>query len=390
MTMNTKKEVFREYLNEYLKADRPGKSKILDNLIGVTKMHRKAIIRSLKREQMRYSQTSRRGAGRPVIYGKDVTAAIREVWEIAGEICAERLHPIILEYVCILQRDKMWHHGDNTTEKLLNVSLGTLKNRIDGFVRIKDGGGRSTTKPSNLKEIIPVRRGPWDNPDPGFGEIDTVVHCGSSLCGDMAYTVNYTDIATGWGEWGAQINKGQIRTKENIAKIKERLPFPLLGLDPDTGSEFINWHLKGWCDDNKIELTRSRPNHKNDNAHVEQKNYTNVRKLLGYARIDNQRAVDVMNELYSGPWRLYVNFFQPSMKCVLKKRIGSRYVRKYDTPKTPYQRVMEHKKIDQSVKDELARVKENLNPLILRREIDRLAEKVFKIQKQTAMATPKK
>jgi len=171
-------------------------------------MHRKVIIRALKREQMQYNQTSRPKAGRPVIYGKDITAAIREMWETAGEICAERLHPIIPEYADILQRNKMWHHQEETAEKLLNISLGTLKNRLDRFIRIKNGGGRSTTKPSDLKETIPIRRGSWDNPSPKFGEIDTVVHCGSSLCGNMAYTVNYADIATGWGEWGAQINKG--------------------------------------------------------------------------------------------------------------------------------------------------------------------------------------
>src|SRR3989344_5119698 len=339
MTMATKKEVLLEHLERYLKASRQVKKEMLDHLVSTLKMHRKTIIRSLKREQNRDPWKEWGKAGRPLMYGADAVTALKEVWEISGELCAERLHSIIAQYLKILVRDNMWTHSDEATWKLQAMSIGTMKDRIAGFVRAKVGGGRSTTKPSNLKEIIPIRRGPWENPDPGYGEIDTVVHCGSTLSGNMAYTVNFVDIATFWSESSAQINKGQQRTKNSIIEIKKRLPFPLLGLDPDTGSEFINWVLKSWCDQEKVELTRSRPNHKNDNAHIEQRNFTNVRKLLGYSRIDTQEAVDLMNQLYSGPWRLYVNFFQPVMRCIEKKRIGSRYARKYDTPKTPYQRV---------------------------------------------------
>ena len=148
-------------------------------------------------------------------------------------------------------------------------------------------------------------------------------------------------------------------------------------MDPDTGSEFVNWHCKGWCDTEKIELTRSRPNHKNDNAHVEQKNYTVVRKVLGYTRIETDEAVVLMNQLYAGPWRLFVNFFQPTMKCVEKKRVGSKYIRKYDTPQTPYQRALTDPRISAEVKAELTVLKETLNPLVLRKEIDTLVRKIF-------------
>ena len=246
--MATKQEVFKEHLRAYLKAPKQEKTIILNGLAQTLGMHRKSVIRALKREQMRSERSSRTKAGRRTTYTPDVVAALKEVWEIAGTICAERLHPIVSEYVRILKRDQMWHHGKTTTEKLLRMSEGTMKNRIGRFVRLKAGGGRSTTKPSDLKEIIPIRRGPWDNPLPGFGEIDTVVHCGHTLSGDMAYTVNFTDIATMWTESAGQLNKGQGRTCESIAEMKRRLPFPLKGLDPDTGSEFINWHLKAWCD----------------------------------------------------------------------------------------------------------------------------------------------
>lgn len=381
MTMATKKELFREVLKRYLKASNLQKKIILDELSASSGMHRKSVIRALKREQNRDPWKEQGKAGRPLMYGPDVTAALKEIWEISGELCAERLKPMIPEYLAILIRDNMWLHDEIATIKLSAMSMGTMKDRITRFLRIKVGGGRSTTKPSNLKEVIPIRRGLWENPDPGYGEIDTVVHCGTTLSGDMAYTVNFVDIATFWSESAAQINKGQERTKKSIMEMKRRLPFPLLGLDPDTGSEFINWVLKDWCDQEGIELTRSRPNHKNDNAHIEQRNFTNVRKLLGYSRIDTQEAVNLMNELYAGPWRLYVNFFQPVMQCQGKERIGSRYIRRYDIPKTPYQRVMTDSRVEARVKEKLARQYASLNPKTLRKEIDTLVRKIFEAQK---------
>ena len=380
--MATKKEVVREHLGEYLKASRREKTRILDYLAAVLGMHRKSVMRALKRRQMRDPWHEQRKAGRPLQYGPDVTAALKEIWKISGELCAERLYPMLPEYARIMERDGMWRHSDETTGKLRAMSGATMKRRIAGFVRVRLGGGRSTTKPSDLKEIIPIRRGPWENPAPGYGEIDTVVHCGHTLSGDMAYTVNFVDIATFWSESAAQINKGQQRTRDSIVKMKQRLPFPLRGLDPDTGSEFINWHVKEWCDREGIELTRSRPNHKNDNAHIEQRNFTNVRKLLGYSRIDTPDAVALMNELYAGPWRLYTNFFQPVMRCVEKKRIGSRYVRKHDTPQTPYIRALADPMISEMVKDGLRRQYAILNPATLRKEIDRLVESIFTIQKR--------
>lgn len=386
MKMATKKEVIREHLPIYLKASRKEKAVILNSLNSSLRLHRKSLIRSLKRMQRYDPWKPRKKVGRPLRYGPGVTAALSELWQISGELCAERLRPMLSEYLKILIRDNMWPHDDEITGQLQAMSMGTMKDRMAQFLRIKLGGGRSTTKPSDLKEVIPIRRGPWENPEPGYGEIDTVVHCGSTLSGEMAYTVNFVDIATFWSESVAQINKGQLRTKSSVVEIQRRLPFPLLGLDPDTGSEFINWVLKGWCDEEGIELTRSRPNHKNDNAHIEQRNFTNVRKLLGYSRLDTQEAVELMNELYAGPWRWYVNFFQPVMQCVEKKRIGSKYVRRYDVPKTPYQRVMADLRIDGEVKEKLAQQYTSLNPKTLRQEIDILVQKIFKAQK--AAKTP--
>lgn len=381
--MGTKKEVLEEHLSKYLKASRKGKTKILDHLTVALKMHRKAVIRALRREQLRNPEKPPKKRGRKLLYGAGVTAALRECWEIGGEICAERLKSILGEYVHILQRDRMWTHRQSDTTLLFRMSLGTMKNRIRDFEKAKASGGKSTTKPGNLKEVIPVRTGPWENPEPGYGEIDTVAHCGSTLLGSFCYSVNFTDIATSWVESVAQRDKGQMRTRESIEEIARRLPFPLKGLDPDSGSEFVNWHLYGWCKEQKIELSRSRPNHKNDNAHIEQKNYAGIRKFAGYSRIDRDRAIALLDDLYAGPLRLYLNFFQPSMKCLEKVRIGSRYVRTYDMPQTPYQRVLADPRIDQTVKDKLAGIYATLNPKKLRQEIDRHIAKILKIQRQS-------
>ena len=383
MTMETKIEIFRTKLSEYLKANKQDKTKILDHVVGVTEMHRKAIIRAFKRLQKKDPwKKSDCKSGRHVIYTPDVTVALKDLWDISRQLCAERLHPVITDYLEPLIRDGDWHHPDDVTYKLQAMSLGTMKRRIKKFQKAMIGGGRSTTKPSNLKELIPIRRDIWDNPKPGYGEIDTVVHCGHTLSGDMAYSVNFVDIRTFWNETYAQINKGQTRTKQSIVSIRERLPFDMLGLDPDSGSEFINFVLYDWCKEQGIELSRSRPNHKNDNAHIEQKNYTTVRNVFGYSRIDTQEAVDLMNQLYTGPWRLYVNFFQPSMKCLEKFRIGSRYRRKYDTPQTPYHRIMSLSDIPKKVKDDLSVQYARLNPLRLKRQIDSLVKQIFQIQKR--------
>lgn len=382
MTMGTKQELFRSCLERYLTGTTKEKTRILDELAANTGMHRKAVIRALRREQCHDARLPQRRRGPKERYGPAITAALKELWEMSGELCAERLKPALPDYLHPLERDGDWCHHQETTALLQQMSLATMKRRIAGFRKARSPRGMSTTKPSHLKEMIPVRTGPWENPRPGFGEIDSVAHCGHTLLGDFAYTINYTDIATTWTECAAQLNKGQERTLKSIHAIRERLPWPLLGLDPDSGSEFVNWHCKAWCDAETIELTRSRPNHRNDNAHVEQKNYTVVRKALGYVRIEEDTAITLMNRLYAGPWRLFVNFFQPTMKCVQKERIGSKYRRRYDTPQTPYRRAMADDRILPAVKADLARLKNTLNPLALRREIDTLTDKILHLARR--------
>lgn len=376
--MATKQEIFKEKLQEYLAASRKEKGRLLDSVCSVVGVHRKAAVRRFKTLQLRPSSWQER-RGRKKVYGHRTTAALKEVWEAASRICAERLHPIIPEYVQILIRDGMWPHGQTETELLLAASVATAKRRIDSFERIKRYGGRGNTKPSALKEIIPIRRGPWQNPPPGWGEVDTVAHCGYTISGDFAYTVQYTDIATIWTCLAAQWNKGEVETIKSMERIQAHLPLPLLGIDPDSGGEFINWHLKEWCDGRRVEMTRTRPYMKNDHARIEQKNYTNVRRIVGYTRFDRPECVQTLNELYD-TLEDYINFFVPSMVCVRKERVWSRKIRRYDVAQTAYQRVLAHPGIADDVKDKLRQKYVTLNPKLLKQKCDLVLKKLFKIR----------
>lgn len=378
MTMATKQEIFQEKLREYLAASKAEKGAILDSVCRVTGCHRKGAIRRFRTLQLRPRSFPER-RGRKPIYGHRIAAPLKELWEMAGRISGPRIHPVIPEYIRILERDGMWRYGENVTALLRQASMATLKRRIDSFERIKKGGGRGTTKPSGLKEIIPIRRGPWQNSPPGNGEIDTVAHGGVTIAGDFCYTVQYTDVATIWTCLAAQWNKGEEATRESIARIQEHLPFPLHGIDPDSGSEFINWHLKAWCDEQGIVMSRTRPYMKNDHARIEQKNYTNIRRFVGYRRFDDPRCLILLNELYD-TLEEYLNFFIPSMVCVEKIRTASsRTKRRYDEAKPAYRRVLERDDITADAKESLRKKYATLNPKLLKQRIDRILAKLTKI-----------
>lgn len=378
MTMATKAEIFKEKLEAYLSGSKEEKSRILDAVTSVASCHRKAAIRRFHTLQMRHVSFADR-RGRKETYGPGITAALKELWEIGNRICAERLHPQVEEYVRVLRRDGMWTHDEATTALLLRMSLGTMKTRVAAFENVKKRGGRSMTKPSNLKEIIPIRRGPWENPAPGNGEIDTVAHCGWTISGDFIYTVQYTDVLTIWTCLAAQWQKGEEATVESIERIRKRLPFLLRGIDPDSGSEFINWHCKAWCDERNIAMTRTRPCMKNDHARIEQKNYANIRHIVGYTRFDDPRQVTILNELYD-TLEDYINFFLSSVKCVAKERMGSKTVRRYDMAQTAYARVLACPDITEETKEKLRQKYATLNPKILKQKCDRLVEKFLNIR----------
>jgi len=381
--MATKTEVLREHLPHYLKAPKEEKTHILDHLEAALGMHRKAVIRSLRREQLRSRLVPKKRPGPRILYTPDVKAALKDVWEAGNEVCAELLHPMVNEYINILERDKMWMHGPVATVKLRLMSVGTMKRLVGQFFKIRRGKkGISATKPSVLKQIIPVFTGPWENKPPGWGQVDTVVHCGSTLLGDMAYTLNYTDAATLLVIPRAQWNKGMAATRESMKVIKERMPFSWLGAHPDTGSEFINQFVVTWCREEKIDLSRSRPGKKNDNMYVEERNGHVIRKHVGYIRLDCPEAVDALNLLYD-VLTPYLMHFIAVRRTLEKEKVQSKYKRTYEKiAKTPYQRILEHPAVDERVKERLRNEHAILNPLIMRHEIERRLKAVYDTQKR--------
>lgn len=376
MNMAAKNNVFEEKKKEYWKADKERKGEILDAVCEVSGLTRKGAIKHFRRIQMRDPATQTR-AGRTTYYTKDVDAALYDVWDAAHHPCGELLYPMINEYVAILVRDGMWVHSDEATAKLRTMKCMTVRRRCTGLRKKHDIRGHSGTKPSELKRIIPIFKGPWNDCAPGEGQIDTVAHCGGSLLGDFIWSVCYTDVVTYWCIPRAQWNKGQEATRESIVRVRERLPVPLLHLHPDTGSEFINWHLKGWCDEEGIQLTRSEPGKKNDNMYVEERNGHVVRKYIGYERLGCSLLVFLVNEYYD-VLALYLNHFQTVRRTESKERVGAKYVRTYEKiPLTPYQRMMAHSKVGE-VKSLLKRKHESLNPLLLKQKLDTLYAKIMR------------
>lgn len=316
------------------------------------------------------------------MFGSDVTAALCDIWEAANYCCGELLHSNIAEFISILKRDGQWSHTEETTKKLLLVKEHTVRRRVSAL-RTKHHGdkGLSGTKPSALKTIIPIFKGPWGDLPPGNGQLDTVAHCGPSLAGDFIWSLNYTDIATYCIITRAQWNKGQHATLANMEFVKNTLPFPWLMGHPDSGSEFINWLAKDWFDQNNIALTRSQPNKKNDNMCVEERNGHVIRKYLGYIRFDHYDLVDDLNEFYA-TLNLYLNHFIAVRRTTEKKRVGAKYVRRYErTPQTPYRRVLAHSAVSKETKERLTAIHETLNPLILKRQLDTMILKIFKLQR---------
>lgn len=391
MKRATIKTIFEEQLPKYHQADVRTKSMVLDHVVAVTGIDRKSAIRAFGRLKKHPGGKSPPRLGRPVQYTAETEVALAFIWEQYDYPCAERLHPDVTEAIRIFKRDGMWRYGDRATGQLLGMSLGSMKSRCTALAKTRGLlRGQSTTRSGELLRSVPVFFGSWKDKVAGHGQIDTVVHSGSKLMGTMAYTVNYVDVATYWQEPVAQLNKGERATIQSIQAIQKRLPIPLLGLHPDSGSEFINQVALRWVQANGIDLSRSRPNKKNDNCYIEQRNLVVVRKYVGYERYDCQEAVDAMNELYC-VLRLYVNYFQPTFKLQSKtkrvkacdgKQFDKPYKRVYDTPRSPYQRMLERDDVSKDVKAKLRLEYETLNPKVLRDRIKALTMRLERVQRE--------
>jgi len=390
LTVKEKQKATRITAARYQEASKKKKGAILDEFIALTGYDRCYASYLLKNHGRKVwinnkvivvgDIRKRHKRQRQRTYGEDVLKALKQVWVIMDCICGKRLRPMLKEMLVILQRHKEIKVIGETKKKLLRISASTIDRILKPERKKYELKGRSLTKPGTLlKHQIPIRTfSEWDEHRPGFVEIDLVGHEGGNPRGDFIQTLNVTDICTGWTEMQAVKNKAQIWVFEALKDIRKKLPFDLLGIDSDNGGEFINEHLVRFCHEEQITFTRSRSYRKNDNCFIEQKNYTIVRRYVGYARYDTDLAQNLLNELY-GYLRLYVNFFQPVMKLIQKTRIGSRVRKKYDEPQTPYQRVLDSPFVAENKKEILRQQYAQLNPADLRRQIAKLQDKLFKI-----------
>mgnify|MGYP005638879401 CR=1 FL=1 len=398
LDMRQKKAVTKELKARYNRATKKRKTIMLDEFCSVTGYNRcyaSFILKIKKQKVLGYVRTGgktikfvaenkkrkKKKKGRPKIYTYDVFLALRRIWVVFDFICGKRLAPFMTEAVAKLEKHGELDITASVRKKLKSISASTIDRLLKAEKnKMRLGKGKSGTKPGTLlKKSIPIRTfSEWDDAVPGFCECDLVAHDGGNSSGDFAQSLNFTDIATCWDSTAAAANKAQVNVFRALETIVARFPFKVKGIDSDNGSEFINAHLLTYCLKNKITFTRSRAHKKNDSCFVEQKNYSVVRRNVGYLRHDTEEELAVLNELYIY-LDDYVNFFQPVLKLVSKIRDGSRVTKKYDKAKTPYRRVLESKDIDDKIKAGLRRRYDRLNPADLKRKITKLQDRLLKL-----------
>lgn len=391
MSWQARAEYLESIRLRYHNAKRAQKTAILDEYCRATGMHRKSVVRAL---HQRINDLARHGVarvprkrGRKGVYKGDAEFldALRKVWRETEFMCAKNLTGNIAEWVPSVER----FHGEFTEEvrsKLLRVSAATV-DRILTPYRAQHGKGRCGTKPGTLlRTQIPIRAESWDVSLPGYLEADTVAHCGESMAGQFIWSLTATDIFSQWTEIRCMFHKSASAALEAIKSIEKALPFELIAFDSDNGGEFINHYLMRYfaLRDHKVYFTRSREYKKNDNAHVEQKNYTHVRQLLHYQRIDNVELVDPLNQVLHD-WSILRNHFFPVRKLLRKERLGSRCFKHYDAPKTPYRRLIECPHVPPSVKEFLTQQHATLDPVVLRRSIRRTLNQLLKYASVTSI-----
>jgi len=367
MSPTSKRELLVALRPRYTLGNRSAKERVLDELVAATGYHRKYAIQVLNHPRPRRARPRRIGSAK---YTGAVVAALEQVWRAANCICSKRLVPALPAFVEALERHGELQLDAETRAQLLALSPATADRLLKRTRAKAKPHGLTTTKPGTLlKQAIPVRTfAQWDDAQVGFMEIDLVAHCGDSTRGEYLNSLDMVDVKSRWTEFLGMINRSQATVSAAIQTCRTRLPFPLLGLDSDNGSEFINHDLKRYCEQEHITFTRCRPYKKNDQAYVEQKNWTAVRQNVGYDRYEGQAACAALNALYE-PLRLYINFFQPVMVLLRKERDGAKVKKFYDEAKTPYQRILDLPDVAEDVKARLRTQYATLNPLALLRQI---------------------
>lgn len=382
MSPKSKKEYLAAILHRYLKARRREKSSILNEFCSICHYNRKYAIRVLQNLANPKPPITKKRPGRKSPYrAPALVQVLKKIWIDAHLPCGKRLKPILPLWLPSYQIE-FGEIGDEILKKLSSISPATIDRVLKPTRHLYRGKGRCATKPGLiLRHQIPIKTNQWDEKKPGFLEADTVHHCGTSLAGIYAVTLNTTDIATGWTEQRATYGLGHYDVFLGLKDIEKSLPFSLLGLDCDNGGEFLNKNVYRYLTHRKapVQFTRSRPYFKNDNAHIEGKNWTHVRQWLGYRRFEHPDIVHCLNNLYKNQWRLLHNFFLPSAKLREKQRIGSKIVKIHDSPKTPFQKILEAKSIPDTTKRSLTKLFKTLNPFRLRKIIDEKIEEIHRM-----------
>lgn len=399
LTMKQRQAVTKQLALEYKRAGKKRKGEILESVTQLADYNRSYAARVLRQRarptvlgrlrkdgvnitlvEDERAKKKKKPRKRPRKYDKEVFIALRKIWVICDCICGKRLGPYLPEIVPILEAWEELEISEEVRKKLFEISPATIDRLLAPVRKRYQLKARSNTKPGTLlKHQIPIRTfSDWNEKRPGFVEIDLVSHGGGDPSGDYIQTLDLTDVCTGWTETRAVRNKAQVWVFEALQEIMKSLPFAILGIDSDNGGEFINDHLYRFCKKSKITFTRSRPYRKNDNCFVEQKNYSVVRKVVGYRRHDTEEELEVLNDLYDY-LRLYTNFYQPVMKLIKKTRTGSKVKKKYDHAKTPYQRVLDSSFISRQDKEKLKQEYVELNPVRLKRKINRMQDKLTEL-----------
>jgi len=374
MTLQSKKEYLLAMRERYRSSKRRDeKSQIISEVEKVLKVHRKHAIRTLRKKSL--VRAIKRD--RKYIYGLDLIAPLQKMWEVTGRPCSKRLEPQIPELIKKLKQFneiKLFTNQEELLKKMSNWTIDTLL--LPERERLKGKGLSGTRRSPLLKSLIPIRTGFDDIVSPGVVEMDCVLHCGESLSGEYAETVNMLDIETHWNEKRMIMNKTKGKVVGTFHRARNNFPFPLTSVDFDNGHEFVNWYMYGYCRRNNIAFTRSRSYHKNDQAHIEGKNYQSVRRVTGYGRITDEKIVEAFNDLYRNEHRLLTNFFYPTLKLKKKVRVGGKIYKKYEVAKTPYERVIKSKYVDKETKRQLKKQYEELNPAALNRSLQVKLKKI--------------
>jgi hypothetical protein len=379
MSHRSKEEYLRTQSTRYHRAKRDEKSVILDEGSALFGMHRKSLIRAFG--EMRRGPKRRRG--RKPRYGPELLAPLKKIWRLAYQPCGKRLKAMLETWLPFYEQ----HHGalePEIRQGLLAMSASTL-DRFLKPIRAKRRKGLCATRSArHIEGQIPIRTRFQEVDGPGFFEADTVAHCGTSMAGRFVWSLTFTDIWSGWTENRAVWNRSAAQIVERIGDIERGLVFDIMSFDSDNGSEFLNWQLVRYFRERAapVEFTRSRPYRKNDNAHVEQKQWTHVRELLGYDRFEDRRLVRLINDLYRNEWRALQNFFLPSMRLISKTREGGHLRRRHSAPRTPYARLLDSPKVPQEGKEQLRREFAGLDPIVLRERIETKVREILRLARR--------